>query len=109
MKQIIVLTLLLLLIFVSSTIAAEETERERLVRIETKLDVLIQNDQKRVAQYEKMETRVGLIEQAINKHSTWWTMAWSVLGVFGTAIAGLVVKAFWGAVCKTQVEQGVKT
>lgn len=101
--------LIMLVLFLPVVVFAEETERERLVRIETKLDVLIQNDQQQVAQYEKIETRVGLIEQVVTKHSSWWTLVWSIIGVFGTTIVGLVVKAFWGVLFKAPIAQEVKT
>ena len=103
MKWWFILIIALVLIVIP-IVFAEETERERLVRIETKLDVLIEQNRALDTQYKALDSKVNIIEKTVDKHSTWWSQAWSILGVLATTIIGLVAKSFWGVI----VKQGVK-
>lgn len=104
MKRFILILILLVLLLTPIVIFAEETERERLVRIETKLDILIEQNRNLDTQYKALDSKVNTIEKTVDKHSTWWSQAWSILGVLATAIIGLVAKSFWGVIVKQEVK-----
>lgn len=86
MKYLIVLMLVLIIVLP----VAAETDRERLVRIETKLDMILDHNQRVDTAQEKADLRIGTVEQKLNQHSYWF----SVFGWVGGLIVSVVITTY---------------
>jgi hypothetical protein len=85
LKACIVLMLVMVLLL-PAVAAASETDRERLVRIETKLDTLIE-------QSKSQGDRLTIVERRVETHGTWWGVVFAFMGIAAPVIIGVIIKA----------------
>jgi hypothetical protein len=78
---------------------AEETERERLVRIETKLDTLIE-------QGKSQGDRLTIVERRVETHGTWWGVVFAFMGIAAPVIIGIIVKSVSNYIRQPRLKAG---
>jgi hypothetical protein len=83
---IIIITAMILLAIFTFPIRAEDTEGERLARMETKIDIIIE-------QLKSQNDRILAVERRTELHGTWWGVVFTFMGVSAPFIVGLIVKA----------------
>jgi hypothetical protein len=83
---IFILTAMILLAIFTGPIRAEDTDRERLARIETKMDIIIE-------QVKGQNERISAVERRSELHGTYWGVFFTFMGISSPVIVGLIVKA----------------
>jgi hypothetical protein len=96
LKHFIVFMALLFFLFPAY---AEETERERLARIETKLDVLIE-------QGRSQGDRLTIVERRVETHGTWWGVIFAFMGIAAPVIVGIIVKSVSSYIRQPRLKAG---
>jgi hypothetical protein len=85
MKKFVFILIVLILISLPVVARAEETDRERLVRIETKLDIIIEQNKVLSSADKDMDTRITACQSKVD-------IIWYLLAGVTTITGGLAVK-----------------
>jgi len=76
---------MILLAVFTGPVFGEETERERLVRIETKLDTLIESSK-------LQNDRLTVVERRVEVHGTWWGVVFAFMGITTPVVMRILYK-----------------
>jgi hypothetical protein len=95
MKWLVLLVTIILLTF---PVYAEESLETKLARIEERVksgnEISFQLLSEIKTELKTTNARVDSIERRVDKHGTWWSAVWAVLGILFTAMVGIAGRVF---------------